>query len=357
MAFEIDFLPVEAGEKSGDAITARIWLPNGQWFVLVIDGGYADDGDAVVEHINKHYGTNTVNLAVSTHPDRDHAGGLVRVLERMKVHDLWMHRPWTHPNLTNLFKNDRVTAAGIRRRLSRDLEAAKAVEAAALKNKVRITEPFVGIAPYLGMVYVLGPTKTFYTAQLAHFDCTPDPVLPVPQRRPLGILETLYGPQAKREDWASETLEDECSTSAENNSSVILGVTLKQGQWAMFTGDAGDTALTSALNVMDVNKVNREWMTFVQIPHHGSEHNISPAVLNRWLGMPQLYDQQTRTAYVSSAFKAPKHPSEKVMNAFRRRGAWPFATEGQAIYHASPDAPARDGWTVISPYPFYQGVA
>jgi len=49
--FEIDFLPVEAGEKSGDAIAFRTWRGNYFW-VFVLDGGYADSGDALVEHIN-----------------------------------------------------------------------------------------------------------------------------------------------------------------------------------------------------------------------------------------------------------------------------------------------------------------
>jgi len=67
MAYEIDFLPVEAGDKSGDAIAFRIW--RGQYFwVFVIDGGYRDSGDALVEHINYYYGTNTINLAILTTP-------------------------------------------------------------------------------------------------------------------------------------------------------------------------------------------------------------------------------------------------------------------------------------------------
>jgi hypothetical protein len=45
------------------------------------------------------------------------------------------------------------------------------------------------------------------------------------------------------------------------------------------------------------------------------------------------------------------------MNAFRRRGAWPYATEGISIRYASPDAPFRTGWTALDPYPFYCGVA
>ena len=34
----------------------------------------------------------------------------------------------------------------------------------------------------------------------------------------------------------------------------------------------------------------------------------------------------------AGAAAAPNHPSEKVMNAFRRRGAWPYATEGRKIW-------------------------
>ena len=92
----------------------------------------------------------------------------------------------------------------------------------------------------------------------------------------------------------------------------------------MFTGDAGEDAVSGALDSLASVNFSTSNFKFVQISHHGSEHNIGPAVLDRWLGMPQTYDIQTRTAYVSSAKKAPKHPSDKVMNAFRRHGAWPL---------------------------------
>jgi len=382
MGFQVDFLPVEAGEKSGDAIALRLWNDTTFW-VIVIDGGYTDDGDALVDHINRYYGTNQVNLVISGHPDADHASGLLRVVDQMQVDELWMHRPWTHPNLAGLFKNSRVTTSAVHDRLRRDLDAAHALERAALKKNIPITEPFTGLW-YRDMIRVFGPSREFYARQLTQFDCTPQPrplswigqppprlgtlgamaslarIAAPPSRTPtLGSLGYLSGltSLAKREDWQNETLDDACDTSGENNTSVIMGVQLDPQYLGMFTGDAGEPALIEALNVIEAAGIVKSNFRFVQMPHHGSAHNISRAVLNRWLGPPQASDVQTRTAYVSSARKAPKHPSDKVMNAFRRRGAWPFATEGTNLCHASHDAPRRYGWNPLNPYPFRLGAA
>ena len=349
MGYEIDFLAVEAGEKSGDAITFRIF--NDQYFwVFVVDGGYTDSGDALVHHINTYYHTNIVNLAILTHPDGDHANGMLRVVERMDVKSLWMHQPWNHGNLSRLFSNDRVTDASVTANLRRDLDAAKVIETAASRRRVPITEPFTG-TKFGDMIFVLGPALDFYQQQIAHFSCTPAPSAPPPR---VGLR--IAGSVPRQENWMSETLDHTCDTSAENNTSVILAVKFADDYWGMFTGDAGETALVSALDHMNP-QFSTSRFKFVQIPHHGSEHNISPAVLNRWLGPPQLVDSRTRTAFVSSAAAAPKHPSEKVMNAFRRRGAWPYATEGRAIWQYSLDAPTRATYSNIAPYPFIQGAA
>ena len=351
MGYEIDFLSVGTGEKSGDAIAFRIWRENYFW-VFVIDGGYTESGDALVKHINHYYGTNTVNLVILTHPDDDHARGTLRVVEQMKVDNLWMHRPWNYPGLGRLFQNNRVTDASVRATLRRDLDAAKDVETAALRSGVPIAEPFANTS-YNGMVYVIGPTVDFYQRQIADFRSTPIAAFAPPSRH--GLANLLI---PRQEDWASETLDHECNTSAENNSSVILAVQFADDYWGMFSGDAGEPAIVGALDWLDRYQLfSTSRLKFVQIPHHGSEHNTSPAVLNRWLGQPQLIDQQTRTAFVSSAAAAPKHPSNKVMNAFRRRGTWPYATKGNNIRQASTDAPARPGWVSLNPYPFYQGAA
>ena len=82
---EIDFL--EAGQKSsGDAITLRYRDDNDVDHIHVVDGGYTDDGDRLVDHIRKHYDSATsIDHVVLTHPDGDHAAGLKKVLDEFDV--------------------------------------------------------------------------------------------------------------------------------------------------------------------------------------------------------------------------------------------------------------------------------
>src|ERR1043165_9201459 len=87
IGYEIDFLPV--GEsKSGDAITVRFGNLLGaqpKQTVVVIDGGFTDSGEDIVRHVKRYYGTDRVDIVISTHPDSDHISGLEVVLEKCKV--------------------------------------------------------------------------------------------------------------------------------------------------------------------------------------------------------------------------------------------------------------------------------
>ena len=75
VGYEIDFLPVGNGDKSGDAIAIR-YGTQGNYKVMVVDGGTKESGQALVEHIKKYYKTDYVDYVVNTHPDQDHASGL-----------------------------------------------------------------------------------------------------------------------------------------------------------------------------------------------------------------------------------------------------------------------------------------
>ena len=98
IGFEIDFLPVGNGERSGDAIAIRYGSP-GDYKVLVYDGGTKESGQALVDHIKKYYGTTRVDYVVNSHPDSDHASGLSVVLEQLEIGELWMHQPWKYSSV------------------------------------------------------------------------------------------------------------------------------------------------------------------------------------------------------------------------------------------------------------------
>ena len=128
MAYEVDFIGVGKESKSGDAIALRWDNLDGartDQRVVLIDGGFKESGQEVVDHVKTHYRTDAVDLVVSTHPDQDHVNGLHVVLDELRVRQLWIHKPWEHnQGLTEQFVDDRVTDRSLGNRLQESLDSA-----------------------------------------------------------------------------------------------------------------------------------------------------------------------------------------------------------------------------------------
>jgi beta-lactamase superfamily II metal-dependent hydrolase len=358
MGYEVDFLPV--GEtKCGDAVVLRfgnLYGERSEQTVVLIDGGYLSTGPAIVRHIRDHYGTNVIDIAVSTHPDADHVGGLEVILQECQVGQLWMHRPWVHTDeIARMFRNGRVTDEGVRRSLRESLEGARDLERLAMMRRIPIVEPFAGCADPSESLIVVGPTLAFYRSLLPYFRGTPQPRESVYEVFFRTMQASREGIGMIREDWYAETLADNGRTTAENDSSVILLLEV-DGRALLFTADAGIPALTGAADLLD--RVQFDWskLEFIQVPHHGSQRNVGPQILDRLVGPPLQREQALMTAFVSvTDCDDPKHPSKKVMNAFRRRGAVVHATAGVPKRHHY-NAPPRQGWVGSAPLPFYNAV-
>ncbi len=360
MGFEIDFLPVGDGEKGGDAIALRYGKLDGtrsEQTVIVIDGGTKESGENLVKHIQEYYKTGQVNLVISTHPDADHSSGLTVVLENLKVDNLWMHRPWEHAqDIKDAFKNGRITGKGLKVSIKKSLENAYELETIAGKEGIPIREPFSDFSKKGDQLIILGPSEEFYEDLLPNFRETPEPKEAVawPEKLVILVKEVV---KWITETWGMETLTDpeEGETSAENNTSTILLLPLN-GKMFLFTSDAGTEALNNAINKAESLGIDLREVGFLQIPHHGSKHNIGPTMLNHIIGQKLREQKHLKTAFVSSPKNGdPKHPSRKVVNALKRRGAKAYATKGISMCQSSPDAPGR-GWKNADPLPFYDQV-
>lgn len=182
-SFEIDFLPVGDGERSGDAIAMRYGYPQ-DYRVVVVDGGSKESGEQLVEHVRNVYQARHINLVINTHPDADHASGLSVVLESFPVLELWMHQPWNHPEAKPLFRNGAFTTAGLSDRIRDAVDAAHTLEGIALKRPrpIPIREPFQGMQ--FGPLLVMSPTRELYLQLIPHFEQTPAAKYP----SPLGTL-------------------------------------------------------------------------------------------------------------------------------------------------------------------------
>jgi beta-lactamase superfamily II metal-dependent hydrolase len=358
MGYEIDVLAVGEKSNSGDAIAVRYGNLSGQreeQTVVVIDGGYRADGERLVAHIRSHYGTEKVDLVISTHPDQDHINGLAVVLEELEVAELWIHKAWDHnQGLADKFKDGRITDNSISERLKETLEAAYSLVTLAESKGITVREPFTGLT--YDAVKVLGPSCHYYEELLPQFDGMPE-TKSIESTGASDFFDSLYKAAEKAikkifANWGEDKIDDKDTTSAKNNSSVITQIVV-DGKRLLFTGDAGITALDHAADQIDLCFSGAE-LRFMQIPHHGSKRNVGPSVLNRIIGEPVEKGQERNITAIASAAKEgePKHPHKAVLNAFTHRGTKTLVTRGGGICHHS-GASQREGWNSLAAEPYH----
>lgn len=203
MGFEIDFLPVGEESQSG-AILLRfgnLLGPRHEQTVVLIDGGFQDTADTIIEHLGAHYRARIIDVVVSTHPDSDRTNGLHEIVGRARegelaIRELWMHRP---SQWNGAIERALRQAAGIEYADAawRTLESAAELEASATAAGIWAREPFSGLSHVWGVLVVVGRTEEFYISlfeeewRLRHFLVRPSMTLVRPL--PLGLGRCCQG--------------------------------------------------------------------------------------------------------------------------------------------------------------------
>ena len=104
----------------------------------------------LVDHVHQHYETDHIDIAIVTHPDQDHIGGMGRVLEGLNVDVLCVHR--------------------LRKHGGGELPAADAIDdliKIAQDQGRSIHEPYAGSNAFGGALTVLAPDEAYYTQLVA----------------------------------------------------------------------------------------------------------------------------------------------------------------------------------------------
>ena len=338
--FEIEFRAVGEGSKGGDCILIRYGSPQA-YEVMVVDGGTTASGLELVEWIRTLCGKNAIlTHAVCTHADGDHSSGLRELLKALTVKNLWMHVPWAHAAETrSYFKDSRWTDAGLAQKIRQEYDILDELVSLA-GTKTTIQEPFEGSK--IGPFTVLSPTRYAYLKLLPQFDATPEP-----DQAQLESEGWWLGKQSRiarafqaliekaqswvDESWTKERLKNAGITSATNETSTVLYSNFEGRGNVLLTGDAGVNALTWALNYAHRTGISLHPLTLVQVPHHGSRRNVGPDILTRLLGDKTPAPKEKPSppfAAVSSPKDDDTHPRKMLTNAFLRRGASVYATQG-----------------------------
>jgi beta-lactamase superfamily II metal-dependent hydrolase len=322
--YEVDFLPVGDGKNSGDAIAMRFTRPDtGAWAHVIIDAGFQDDGPALVEHVKHNYGTNTIDVAVLTHPDGDHIGGMGAVVRGLDVRELWLHDIGAHGG-------GGLPAAA----------AVKELIGVAQARGTDVYEVWAGHQALGGALTVLGPDRAYYEQLVAE---QLEPSGPPAAAKALieaarGLLDRIVDALPVEVPFAEKEV------SPRNNTSVVTLLTVDEKR-LLFTADAGVPALERAWTFAEARGLSGP-LSMVQVPHHGSRRNASSAWLDRLLG--PTGQSPTRLAMLSVVSESDKHPSGRVVNAYIRRGCDILATAGNTKYHFF-GLPLREGWSPATP--------
>lgn len=360
MKCEIEFLPVGSASKAGDAIVVRYGEPH-DFKLMLIDGGHAETGEQIVTHLRTQYGADAVLEHVAlTHSDGDHASGLRTVLQQVPARNLWLHVPWEHAEQARHLFKGQPTADSLRRRIKAEYDIISEVVEHAEAQGTVIRGIFAGAD--VGPFKVLSPSLHAYTHLLPQFDKTPDPdqaaIAAANMWLGKATLADKFLDAARtivhawtNETWYLERLRDGGVTSASNESSAVLYGLFDRGP-VLLTGDAGINALHWAAMAAEAYGLPLRRFDFVQVPHHGSRHNMGPEVLTRLLGGIGLEGSPPRfTAIASAPVDTAKHPRQIVLNAFMRRGATVAVTRGESVRYMG-GFPGRYGDVAAATVPF-----
>lgn len=301
----IRFFQVGNGTKGGDAILIRLFDESDKEHLVLIDGGYKETGEKIINYIKGNCKTKHIDIVFNTHPDRDHISGLVTLFgdKDITIGSLVLNRPWKDAKFTKaMFDDKRITDKSLIQRLKEAFNQVEELESIASDRKIKISRAFSGAYCYDGTIRVLGPSETLYKRGLLASDKTPQTYIEA------GLGD--YSPAAyKEEDYdPSKPIEwfDDEQTSAVNQTSFVIVLDLGKKKF-LFTGDAGKEALNDALDYYESIGGNPKDFTIVQLPHHGSRKNIDPSIIKRF-GNPE---------YIVSCppdGESEGHPSRRLIN-------------------------------------------
>jgi hypothetical protein len=226
---------------------------------------------------------NILNVVLS-HADNDHACGLIKLLEhdKFKVFNLWMNRPWDYVDEVLDKFHGAYTRDGLIKKMREMHPYLVEMEQIAARKGISVCAPLQGAN--IGAFKVLAPSRQRYVSLIPDLDKTPssyttkaatfDTILG-------GLLGSVIDKIKERLDL--ETLNtNPPPTSASNETSVVQMATFGDKR-ILLTADVGPQGLDEAAAYAETQSLFIQ-PTLVQIPHHGSRRNVTPAVLNRWLG-------------------------------------------------------------------------
>lgn len=284
--YEIDMLNVGAA----DACLIHFFDETGKGYVVLIDAGNYTDGKTVSNFVQTRYGTKTIDLAICSHCDKDHFGGLIYLLEDMaarpfssvEIKKLWVNDPGKHVSVDDVKYYRNQQNAEKEARSVYTLPNGKNLFEVLGNVNIAVSEAFsdTKFTDFDDHIEVLGPTSFYYKSKALLFRNGLEPVVKVYSDIDRAEESCVNGEvKSKALDDASD------DSSAHNQTSILVLFTPDDGNKFYFPGDAGRESFN---NMFDVDKDKIKDITWLKVPHHGSRGNINCDMIN-WMNPSVAY--------------------------------------------------------------------
>lgn len=303
--------------------------------LVLIDAGRYEDGDKVLNHLNSYYKGLPVELAIVTHPDDDHYGGFIYLLEQImnknkdavSIQKFWVNDPRKHITIDDV--TEEIQRETLEKRL-KDIYAAHDTDLITLLDECKIPYKEAFAKTYtkiqsspLGMIRmqeccssdqigftIVGPTKNYYETQCQNFRYEHLHVEPCMESA--DIIDNADF--QKTDKCLSKVLDDASDDNSDHNkSSIIVLFEPDYKEKVLFTGDA---SIESFENMTFPHRLKCRNINILKVPHHGSKHNLN----SKWI---KYFNPKFACI---STLKRGQYLNQCVVNALKKNGCGVIST-------------------------------
>lgn len=329
--FEIDFLPV----GDADAILLHLYVDDTP-YTVVIDAGNVGDGKMVARHIKQYYTDNMpsgkycVDLAICTHPDKDHKGGFFDLLEDDEIHieKFCLIDPGQHIDADDVkrYRLDENVHAQARKIFNKPYDDSQNLIDILKAKKVDIIDGLSSADLGFGLS-IVAPTEEYYVANLQKM--VNDYGLHTYEK----IDSVDYDEAIKVDSYeAKSTMDNENNDGSPYNAgSLVVLFEPNQEQKYLFAGDADKASLSRM--IQDHPEVQG---ASLKVPHHGSIHNLTTKIID---------DLSPVCSYICAKGNL-SHPSRAVVYWLSKYGDVYSTHKVHGYLHHNGGMPDRAGSTV-----------
>ena len=289
--------------------------------LALVDAGNVGDADTIRNEIWNNWHRRDVDLAILTHPDKDHKGGFFDLLRSpyFHIHEFWFAAPWMrHPTLENM-NDTSIETPSIEESLrifshpTDDLNLYMILYRLHQRGRIELKDACQGLVSPIMPLSVVGPTLDFADRNAKIMVTDFKEISDDPQ------MEDYVDDARLTEADAQSVIDTEPDdTSATNMSSVIL--LFDPGRKFLLTGDASRASINAML---DENEFRFKHCV-LKVPHHGSKHNLNTDLIDR------LAPEQSAICCAGTT----KHPSKGVVYWLSKYGNV-YSTHKGSFYYNS----------------------